>query len=151
MRRKLAIALLILVGTVLVAAAAFAGFVWWEARSVVQEFHAGPKAKIVKAVEPVLRQQPKKVLVKPPPSPPVAGEQTILLIGSDHGHGRVGARSDTAILVRVDPKHKRLGLLSIPRDLYVEIPGHGHDRINMAFEWGGERLLTRTVRDTLGV
>jgi LCP family protein required for cell wall assembly len=148
MRRKLAIALLILVGTVLVAAGAVAGFVWWEARSVVQELHAGPKAKIVKAVEPVLKQKPKKVLVKPPP---VAGEQTILLIGSDHGHGRIGARSDTAILVRIDPKHNRLGLLSIPRDLYVEIPGHGHDRINMAFQWGGEKLLTRTVRDTLGV
>jgi polyisoprenyl-teichoic acid--peptidoglycan teichoic acid transferase len=149
MRRKLAIALLILLGTVLVAAGAVAGFVWWEARSVVQELHAGPKTKIVKAVEPVLMQKPKKVLVKPPP--PVAGQQTILLIGSDHGHGRIGARSDTAILVRIDPKHNRLRLLSIPRDLYVEIPGHGHDRINMAFQWGGEKLLTRTVRDTLGV
>src|SRR5262245_13242444 len=149
MRRKLAIVLLILVGTVLVAAGAVAGVVWWEASSVVQELHAGPKAKIVKAVEPVLKQKPPKVLVKPPP--PVAGQQTILLIGSDHGHGRIGARSDTAILVRIDPRHNRLGLLSIPRDLYVEIPGHGHDRINMAFEWGGEKLLTRTVRDTLGV
>jgi LCP family protein required for cell wall assembly len=148
MRRKLTIALLILVGTVLVAAAAVAGFVWWEARSVVDELHAGPKAGVVKAVEPVLRQKPKKVLVQPPP---VAGMQTILLIGSDHGHGRIGAHSDTAILVRIDPKHNRLRLLSIPRDLYVEIPGHGHDRINMAFEWGGVKLLTHTVRDTLGV
>jgi polyisoprenyl-teichoic acid--peptidoglycan teichoic acid transferase len=148
MRRKLTIALLILVGTVLVAAGAVAGFVWWEARSVVQELHAGPKAKIVKAVEPVLKQEPKKVLVKPPP---VAGLQTILLIGSDHGHGRIGAHSDTAILVRIDPKHNRLRLLSIPRDLYVEIPGHGHDRINMAFQWGGEKLLIHTVRDTFGV
>jgi LCP family protein required for cell wall assembly len=55
------------------------------------------------------------------------------------------------MLARVEPSRKRIALLSIPRDLYVEIPGHGHDRINMAFEDGGERLLTRVVRETLGV
>jgi LCP family protein required for cell wall assembly len=55
------------------------------------------------------------------------------------------------MLARIQPRRHRIALLSIPRDLYVEIPGHGHDRINMAFEYGGERLLTRVVRDTLGV
>ena len=123
----------------------------WEAHTVVAELQAGPKKKIVKAVEPVLKQKPKRTLV---PAPPEAGAQTILLIGSDRrvaSQGLPGARSDTTIVVRIDPKRHRIGLLSIPRDLYVEIPGHGHDRINAAFEEGGERLLTRTVRDTLGL
>jgi LCP family protein required for cell wall assembly len=84
--------------------------------------------------------------------PPEPSAQTILLIGSDHRwSGAVGARSDTIMLARIEPKRHRIALLSIPRDLYVAIPGHGHDRINMAFEEGGERLLTRVVRDTLGV
>ena len=84
--------------------------------------------------------------------PPEPAAQTILLIGSDHRwEGGTGARSDTIMLARIEPKRHRIGLLSIPRDLYVAIPGHGHDRINTAFQDGGERLLTRVVRDTLGV
>jgi LCP family protein required for cell wall assembly len=151
MRRKLLIGFLVFVGIVLVGIAALVGLAWWEARSVVAELQAGPKLKIVKAVEPVLKQKPKRTLV---PAPPEAGAQTILLIGSDRrvaSQGQPGARSDTTMVVRIDPKRHRIGLLSIPRDLYVEIPGHGHDRINAAFEEGGEKLLTRTVRDTLGL
>jgi LCP family protein required for cell wall assembly len=74
------------------------------------------------------------------------------VIGSDHRwEAGSSARSDTIMLARVDPAEKRIAVLSIPRDLYVAIPGHGHDRINMAFEWGGEKLLTETVRETFGV
>jgi LCP family protein required for cell wall assembly len=147
MRRKLAIAAAVL--AVLVAGAA--GFAWWQASSVIGELRAGDKGKVVDAVKPELHRRPKRTLVK---APPAAGAQTILLIGSDRrprGQGQEGQRSDTTIVVRIDPKRHRIALLSIPRDLYVEIPGHGHDRINMAFEWGGERLLTRTVRETLGI
>src|SRR6185436_18135732 len=114
---------------------------WWQASSILDELHAGAKGDVVAAVQPELKRRPKRTLVRPPPE---AGAQTILLIGSDRrprGQGQKGARSDTAIVVRVDPERNRVGLLSIPRDLYVEIPGHGHDRINMAFEWGGEKLL----------
>jgi hypothetical protein len=130
MRRKLAIALLILLGLVVVAVAAGAGFVWWEARSVVHELHAGPKAKIVKAVEPVLKQKPKRTLVKPPP--PVAGEETILLIGPTTATAASARWTRPSSSASTRSTTGRW--LSIPRDLYVEIPGHGHDRINMA-EW----------------
>ena len=88
-------------------------------------------------------------------APPEADAQTILLIGSDHRPKAQGQKG--AALGHGDPRRAstRSGtgsrLLSIPRDLYVEIPGHGHDRINMAFEWGGAKLLTRTVRETFGV
>ncbi len=151
LRRKLALAFGIAFFVLLMCAATIGAVVWWEAHTVVAELQSGPKKKIVRAVEPVLKQKPKRTLV---PAPPEAGAQTILLIGSDRrvpSQGQPGARSDTTIVVRIDPKRHRIGLLSIPRDLYVEIPGHGHDRINAAFEEGGEKLLTRTVRDTLGL
>ena len=136
------------IGIVLLAAAA-AGAAYWQARAAIDQFHAGPKAAVVKAVWPELHKPPRRVLVSLPPEP---SAQTILLIGSDHRwSGGGGARSDTIMLARVDPHRHRIGLLSIPRDLYVSIPGHGHDRINMAFEVGGERLLTRVVRETFGV
>src|SRR4051794_25734799 len=145
--KKLAVAL----GVAVVVAAAAAGVAWWQASSLLDQLRAGDKGRVVDAVSPELDRKPKRTLVQ---APPEADAQTILLIGSDHrprAAGQKGQRSDTAILARVDPKRNRVALLSIPRDLYVEIPGHGHDRINMAFEWGGEKLLTRTVRETFGV
>ena len=145
MRRKLLIAL----ASLAVVAAALLGIAWWQASSVLAQLHAGRKAAVVRAVEPELHRQPRHVLVA---APKEAKAQTILLIGSDHRwSGGNGARSDTILLVRVEPLRKRIALLSIPRDLYVAIPGHGHDRINEAFHHGGERLLTRVVRDTFGV
>jgi LCP family protein required for cell wall assembly len=134
---------------VVVLGAAVAGVTYWQARAAIDQFHAGPKAAVVRAVWPELHKPPRRVLVSLPPEP---SAQTILLIGSDHRwSGGDGARSDTIMLARVDPHRDRIGLLSIPRDLYVSIPGYGHDRINMAFEVGGERLLTRVVRETFGV
>jgi LCP family protein required for cell wall assembly len=145
MRKILLIALIALV--VLVAAAVGIGY--WQASSIVAQFHAGPKAAVVKAVEPELRRPPRHALVQLPREP---SAQTILLIGSDRRwSGGSGARSDTIMLARLEPARRRIALLSIPRDLYVAIPGHGHDRINMAYRDGGERLLTRVVRNTFGV
>ena len=51
-----------------------------------------------------------------------------------------GARSDTIMLVRLDPDKKATAIMSLPRDLKVEIPGHGTDKINAAYELGGPRL-----------
>jgi polyisoprenyl-teichoic acid--peptidoglycan teichoic acid transferase len=125
------------------------GLVYWQASSAVDQFHAGPKAAVVKAVRHELHRAPRRRLVPLPPEP---SAQTILLIGSDRRRtGGDGARSDTILLARIEPRRHRIALLSVPRDLYVPIPGHGHDRINMAFHYGGERLLTHVVRETLGV
>jgi LCP family protein required for cell wall assembly len=135
--------------TVVVLVGAGAGVAYWQASSTLGELHAGPKGAVVRAVEPELHRVPKRRLVTLPPEP---SAQTILLIGSDHRQrGGDGSRSDTVMLARIQPTRHRIALLSIPRDLYVSIPGHGHDRINMAYHYGGERLLTRVVRDTLGL
>ena len=43
-------------------------------------------------------------------------------------------RADTIMLVHTDPKLEKAIIVSFPRDLYVDIPGHGEDKINAAFE-----------------
>src|SRR3954452_7353368 len=136
-------------GTLLLLVAAGGGLAYWQASSTLDQLRAGSKGAVVRAVEPELHRAPKRALVALSAEP---SAQTILLVGSDHRQrGQEGSRSDTVMLARIQPKRHRIALLSIPRDLYVSIPGHGHDRINMAYRYGGERLLTRVVRDTLGV
>lgn len=85
---------------------------------------------------------------------------SILLLGVDQRPGEEGPwRSDTMIVVTVDPKSMTAAMLSVPRDLYVEIPGYGEQRINMAHFWGdaydypgeGPGLAMRTVEYNLGI
>jgi polyisoprenyl-teichoic acid--peptidoglycan teichoic acid transferase len=78
----------------------------------------------------------------------------ILLLGTDHSanRDRSGLRhSDSIMLVRSDPDHHRVVYLSIPRDLRVQVPGHGPDKINVAFQIGGAALTARTVRAYTGL
>jgi len=91
--------------------------------------------------------------IAPPP------RTTILVLGLDSrpGEGMV-TRSDTLILATVDPYHAYVGMLSIPRDLYVNIPGYGPNRINAAhvfgesaYPGGGRDLAVRTVEENFGV
>jgi LCP family protein required for cell wall assembly len=73
--------------------------------------------------------------------------QISLVMGSD-SRGKsatAGARADSILLVRTDPGHHLISMLSIPRDLSVPIPGHGTNKINAAFAFGGPPLLIRTV------
>ncbi len=83
------------------------------------------------------------------------GPQTILVLGSDRRFGDkkagIPARSDTIIVVRLDPDKEATAILSIPRDLRVDIPGHGRDKINAAYAEGGPRLAVRTVKQLLGL
>ncbi len=79
---------------------------------------------------------------------------TILVLGTDGGagSGREGARrSDSIMLVRADPEHGRIAYLSIPRDLFVDIPGYGRGKINAAFQYGGAALTLRTVKGLTGL
>lgn len=65
--------------------------------------------------------------------------------------GTDGQRSDTIMVLHVDPKEQRAAILSIPRDLYVTIPGNGKDKVNSAFSIGGPQLLIRTIKEALGI
>jgi polyisoprenyl-teichoic acid--peptidoglycan teichoic acid transferase len=81
--------------------------------------------------------------------------QTILVLGSDRRYGDktagLPARSDTIIVVRLDPDKEATAVMSIPRDLKVEIPGHGTGKINTAYALGGPKLTVRTVKRLLNI
>ena len=88
------------------------------------------------------------------PQLPISNAPAIaLVIGSDFRAGDVagGSRSDTLMLVRIDPRTKYISLLSLPRDLHVTIPGYGVDKINAAYSDGGYKLALKTVEDATGV
>ena len=87
---------------------------------------------------------------------------TILLMGLDYRDWVAGEgtpRTDSMMLVTVDPITRQAGMISIPRDLWVEIPGFGHNRINTAYMFGEAArlpggwpgLAMQTVQELLGV
>jgi LCP family protein required for cell wall assembly len=84
--------------------------------------------------------------------------QTTLILGSDQrtaGTKEPGAstsgpsRSDSILLVRTGGGHS--AKLSIPRDTIVDIPGHGRDKINAAYAFGGAALTVQTIKQFLGI
>jgi LCP family protein required for cell wall assembly len=83
------------------------------------------------------------------------GPQTILVLGSDQRFIDIKAknpvRSDTIILLRLDPDKGATSVMSIPRDLKVKIPGHGTDKINAAYAIGGPTLSVKTIRNLLHI
>jgi LCP family protein required for cell wall assembly len=84
------------------------------------------------------------------------GPQTILILGSDKRagpeveEGEFG-RSDTAMLLRLDPEKGLISVLSIPRDLKVEIPEFGTEKFNAAYSYGGPRLTLKVVKELTGL
>ncbi len=96
-------------------------------------------------------EQGRTAIVIPEVTRAEAGDpRTFLILGSDERYGdrklKIKPRSDTILLVRVDPDHKRIAVMSLPRDLKVKIPGHGTDKINVAYEVGGPRKTVATVK-----
>lgn len=82
------------------------------------------------------------------------GPANFLVVGSDSrsfvdsdieeqqfGTDNMGERSDTMMIVHIDPKSKTTLVVSLPRDLWVEIPGHKDAKLNSAFAGGPERLI----------
>lgn len=91
-----------------------------------------------------------------------AGRVTILLLGLDYRDWEAGgeaSRSDTMILLTLDPLTRTAGILSVPRDLWVAIPGFKHGKINTAYflgdayklPGGGPGLAVKTVEEFLGI
>jgi LCP family protein required for cell wall assembly len=90
-----------------------------------------------------------------------SGDQlTFLIVGSDSRAGlddltnfgvASGARGDVVMLVRLDKTTSSAQMLSIPRDYYVEIPGHGQTKINAAYAYGGPSLMVETIKSNFDV
>ena len=95
-----------------------------------------------------------------PPAWDGASRITVLIIGLDARDTDTSApRSDTMILLTIDPLTKTAGMLSVPRDMWVNIPGFGYSRINTAYSsgegnklpGGGPELARKTVEQFIGV
>jgi LCP family protein required for cell wall assembly len=110
--------------------------------------------KVVKALElgPELELR-KDALAETDPGEP----QTLLILGSDrrpknNTEGALNdARSDTIMLVRLNPDKEATAIMSLPRDLKVEIPGQGVDKINAAYSYGGPQKTLDTVKRLTGL
>ena len=97
-----------------------------------------------------------------PPAWDGASRITVLIVGLDYRDWMANEgppRSDTMILLTIDPLTKTAGMLSIPRDMWVNVPGFGYSRINMAYAngegsklpGGGPELARKTVEQFIGV
>ena len=80
------------------------------------------------------------------------GEQlNILLVGEDAREGEEGQRTDAMILCTINKKNGTVVLTSFMRDMYVDIPGYGGNRINAAYAFGGIDLLDQTIEENFGI
>ena len=89
------------------------------------------------------------------PADPIGGSGSrivnILLVGQDRLEGEGRTRSDSMILCTFNKRTRELTLTSFLRDLYVQIPGYGGNRINAAYAYGGMELLEQTLEQNFGV
>jgi polyisoprenyl-teichoic acid--peptidoglycan teichoic acid transferase len=102
-------------------------------------------ARLPQEVESSLAEQEGPLLSKP---------TILLLLGTDGDRTAArsdASRSDSILLVRTDPSRHRMAFLSIPRDLRVEVPGHGANKINAAFQLGGPALAMKTITALTGL
>ncbi|MFA4844328.1 MAG: LCP family protein [Candidatus Margulisiibacteriota bacterium] len=82
------------------------------------------------------------------PTAAIMGEANILVLGVDDAFGH---RSDTIMVLHINPDKKEAAILSIPRDTIVTIPGRGLDKANHAYAYGGVELARRTAAEFLQV
>lgn len=147
-RRALIIALVALGGLVVASTLALGGGALW-LNSRVERF-GDPFAQIPEAERPT-----RPALATPAAADPL----NVLVLGSDSrtsagdpGQWEAGAqRTDAIMLVHVDGDREHASVMSIPRDSWVDIPGHGTAKINAAYSYGGPTLLIRTIEQLTGV
>ncbi|MDF2631148.1 MAG: LytR family transcriptional regulator, partial [Symbiobacteriaceae bacterium] len=86
----------------------------------------------------------------PPPPPLPVKRTTFLVMGVDKREDDSG-RADTMILFSFDTEKQELAALSLPRDTWAAIPGHGYDKLNHSYAFGGEKLAKATVEQLVGI
>lgn len=151
-RRWLLITGIVLGVLIVILAALAGGSYWW----FTEQVHTANE-RIDPATEEALATPPPSTLVSIPQSlgpqdPGSDSSMDILLIGHDKPRDpKVPSRSDVIMLLHVDRERDFFSLLSVPRDLYVDIPGYFTDRINVAYQVGRAPLAIKTVKAVLGV
>ncbi|RWZ59021.1 transcriptional regulator LytR [Halobacillus fulvus] len=136
-RSKFLKVFLVFAGLILLAVGLYSFFIYQDVRSVVnQDLHENVTAIDTKVTK-------EKVKNKEPIN--------ILLLGVDERENDVG-RSDTMIVLTLDPNNEQMQMVSIPRDTRVEIAGDGRTtRINHAYAYGGSEMAVQTVENFLDI
>jgi polyisoprenyl-teichoic acid--peptidoglycan teichoic acid transferase len=108
-----------------------------------------------------IRPEPSAALAPPPPKPPAkraGGFENTLLVGIDRRpDGKGAGLADTILVARFERASGHAGIISIPRDLWVTIPGYGDNRINTVpvvaarSKQSPIELFSRVIEDTLGL
>ena len=156
-RRRLGVVLIVISVAALVAVGVAAGLYFSFSASV----HSANK-KIDADIQQALDTPPPTTLVTVPSaagsgSEPGDAQQdavmNMLVLGTDARPGEVEGpgSTDVVMLLHIDPKLDYLSILSITRDLYLDIPGYGMDRINSAYYRGGPALTIATLKQALGI
>ncbi|WP_053217239.1 LCP family protein [Virgibacillus senegalensis] len=125
-RRLLLIFLLLVIGI-----GAYSIFQWYQAKSTAEEKNPKEEFEFHGAEE-------------------TADNFNVLLLGDD-SRSDERARTDTIMVAHYDSSAKRPKIVSIMRDTYVEIPGHGYNKINAAYSIGGPDLLRETISQNFGI
>ncbi len=139
-----------IVGIVVVALVLSGGsYLWFRAQV------GKANARVSKTAVSALRTHPATSLASPgttlAPLPDPPDSMNILVLGSDNRGNETNGRSDTMMVVHVDRTQNFVSILSIPRDLYVDVPGHGMQKINAAYAYGGAALAITTVQNLTGI
>lgn len=78
------------------------------------------------------------------------GKITIMVLGADKEQGGI-SRTDSIMIAQYDYIHKKMKMMSVMRDIYADIPGHGKHKINSAYSIGGPELLRQTLKKNLDI
>ncbi|HEX7308399.1 LCP family protein [Lentzea sp.] len=147
-RRGLVRAGRLMVVVTTLATVTFTGYGWYLRREV-----AASVTHLRSDVFAGMENRPEGVRISVAAAPP----KTVLLLGSDirlgsdAGGGVTGQRADTILIAHLPQGHHRAEVLSVPRDSWVEIPGHGMAKINASLAYGGVPLTIRTVEAVTGI
>ena len=140
-RRWLKIVLISVAVVVVGAVAASAAYIYSIDRSVTQNIK---RENVMPSENPTAP--------RPSADPAATGAMNFVLLGSDsRDPGDSGAgRSDSIMVVHLNKAHDEAYITSFPRDMWVDIPGHGKGKINAAFAYGGTQLMVQTLESVLG-
>ncbi len=138
--RRVLLALLVVLALVAASIVGFAGYLGVTVKNNVQQEELLPPPEEAPEKAPDGKEIPS------------AGVGTnFLLVGTDGRSTTDRGRSDVIILVHVPADPTSIQMIHFPRDLFVSIPGHGKNKINAAYAFGGEPLLVRTLQNLLGI
>ena len=142
MKRKILIALCVVLALVLLAVGASAAYIRHMLGKIRREEPVLPPATSQPAETQSTQPAP---ATEPAPTEPEDVTLNFLLIGQDKEENESRQRSDVMILATVNPRTAQLTLTSLQRDMHLPIPGNGEQRLNAAYYLGGMQLLGQTL------